>query len=110
MTWRWPFGVEAQMEALEEHLAAQGDDAIDFFWQRLRARAVTQQLPAGAVKLVDVGAGAGAFGEYLRRYFPSVEYHFVEPLASLDEALSQRFGSHRNARALADFREFDVVV
>jgi SAM-dependent methyltransferase len=98
------------MQALEEHLAAQGGDAVDFFWHRLRAKVVAGQLPHGAFKLLDLGAGAGAFGEYLRRHFPSVEYHFVEPLESLEVALNQRFGLQHNARALADFRQFDVVV
>jgi SAM-dependent methyltransferase len=98
------------MEALEEHLTAQQEDAVDFFWHRLRAEAVSQHLPAGAIKLLDLGAGAGAFGEHVRRHLPSVEYHFVEPLASLEGVLNQRFGLERNARSLADFRTFDVVV
>jgi hypothetical protein len=101
---------EAVMEALEEHLTAQKKDAIDFFWHRLRARAVSQELPPGPVKLLDVGAGAGAFGEYVQRHLPRVEYHFLEQLDSLDALLTRRFGSDRNARALDDFRAFDVVV
>jgi hypothetical protein len=98
------------MEALEEHLAAQDESAIDFFWHRLRAQAVSGQLPSGPLKLLDIGAGAGALGESLRRRLPRVEYHFVEPLGSLEEGLNQRFGLERNARRLADFRMFDVVV
>jgi SAM-dependent methyltransferase len=98
------------MEALEEHLSAQRDDAIDFFWHRLRAEAVSQKLPAATAKLLDIGAGAGVFGEYLRRHRPSVEYHFIEQLAPLEAALGQRFGLKHNARDLADFREFDAVV
>jgi hypothetical protein len=98
------------MEALEEHLSAQREDAVDFFWHRLRAEAVSQKLPAAATKLLDIGAGAGVFGDYLRRHRPSVEYHFVEQLASLEAALNQRFGADKNARQRLDFREFDTVV
>jgi hypothetical protein len=98
------------MEALEEHLRAQSEDAVDFFWHRLRAEAVSQRLPSGPIKLLDVGAGAGAFGEHLRRHLPRVEYHFVEPLGSLEALLSQRFGPNRNAAFLPDYRSFDVLV
>jgi SAM-dependent methyltransferase len=98
------------MEALEEHLTAQREDALDFFWHRLRAEAVSQRLPSGPIKLLDVGAGAGAFGEHVRRHLPTVEYHFVEKLDSLEAALCQRFGADRNARALRDYRIFDVLV
>ena len=98
------------MEALEEHLAAQEHSAVEFFWHRLRADAVSQWLPPGAVKLLDVGAGAGAFGEHARRKLPAVQYHFIEPLASLEASLSERFGADRNAAASSDFRAFDVVL
>jgi hypothetical protein len=98
------------MDALEEHLAAQKEDATDFFWHRLRIQAVCEQLSSGPLKLLDIGAGAGVFGESLRVAYPNVEYYFVEQISSLEEALNRRFGLQRNAKGLADFREFDVVV
>lgn len=98
------------MEALEEHLAAQHAGASDFFWHRLRSRVVSAQLPSGPLKLLDLGAGAGVFGEHVRRGLPAVDYHFLEPLSSLETDLARRFGSERNARSLPDFRTFDVVV
>src|SRR4051812_3259142 len=96
--------------ALEEHLAEQLSSARDFFWQRVRCEAVGRFLPAGPSSVVDVGAGAGLFGEYLRSKLPRARYHFVEPLASLERSLEGRFGAERNAKAAVDFRGFDAVV
>jgi SAM-dependent methyltransferase len=60
--------------------------------------------------VVDVGAGAGLFGEYLRSKMPLARYHFVEPLGSLERSLESRFGAERNARGAPDFGRFDAVV
>lgn len=88
------------MEALESHLTPQLDRSGDFFWHRLRWRAVRRYVPADVpLVVVDVGAGAGLLGEYLAAERPLVEYHFVEPIDSLRRSLEARFGPQRGAGA-----------
>lgn len=78
---------------LETHLLAQLDQSKDFFWHRLRWAAVKPWLPRDSGDLLDVGAGAGLLGEYLRSDRADLRYCFVEPLASLRAALAQRHGA-----------------
>ena len=94
------------MSLLEAHLQRQLEQSRDFFWQRVRWRAVRGRLPANErFTLVDVGAGVGLTGLYLRSEFPLARYRFVEPLASLVEHLEGAFGAEANlndAPAFAD--------
>lgn len=79
---------------LESHLQRQFEHSQHFFWHRLRWRAVRGSIPKGQrCELVDVGAGAGLLGEYLRRDRPLVEYGFVEPIESLASTLCVRHGA-----------------
>jgi hypothetical protein len=92
------------MNRLEDHLDGQGDRFGEFFWHRLRWRAVSEFLPRDApFSVVDVGAGTGHFGAYLAREYPLAEYYFVEPLPSLEEQLETRFGALHNARRWNDY-------
>jgi hypothetical protein len=87
------------LSSLETHLNAQGDQFAEFFWHRLRWRAVSDYLPKDRrFSLVDIGAGAGHFGTFLERTYPMAEYHFVEPISSLESQLEVRFGAARNSR------------
>ena len=96
--------------ALESHLTPQLDRSRDFFWHRLRWRAVRRYVPAGTpFRLVDVGAGAGLLGEYLAAERPEVEYRYLEPIASLEETLERRFGPQANARELARYEGARLV-
>lgn len=98
------------MNLLENHLRRQVDHAGDFFWHRLRWKAVARNLPVDRTfRLVDVGAGAGILGEYLERARPQGKYHFVEEIASLEQRLVERFGSDRNARKWTSYAGVDVV-
>ena len=74
--------------ALEEHLTEQLAGREDFFWHRIRCEAVAGLLPRdGPFKVLDIGAGAGLFGEFLRSTLPqapavqanSTAPKFVEP-------------------------------
>lgn len=81
-------------EALEAHLRRQVEHSQRFFWHRLRWRAVRSYLPENeAFELVDVGAGAGLLGRYLEQDRPLARYRFVEPIPSLQEFLTERYGS-----------------
>ncbi len=94
------------MEALEGHLRRQIEHSRNFFWHRLRWRAVASYLPKDeAFTLVDVGAGAGLLGLYLRQDRPLATYRFVEPLDPLERHLEQQFGADANTRHLPDYRE-----
>jgi hypothetical protein len=59
--------------------------------------------------LVDVGAGAGLLGDFLRRRVPAAEYGFVEPLESLERHLEANYGSPSNFRDAEIFRGVEVV-
>lgn len=87
------------MSALEPHLLHQLDHSASFFWHRVRFGLVASLLPRGrAVRVLDVGAGAGFLGDFLRRERPDAEYLFVEPLEALERELERRFGAAANAR------------
>lgn len=85
------------MSSLEAHLRRQIEHSRDFFWHRLRWRAVASQLPAARpFRLLDVGAGAGLLGVFLRRDFPQATYMFVEPIDSLQRYLESSYGVTAN--------------
>jgi hypothetical protein len=86
------------MDPLERHLAHQIEHGREFFWHRLRWAVVSRFLPEGSFTLVDVGAGVGLVGEFLRDRRPEAAYRFVEPIAFLEEHLARRFGPAANAR------------
>lgn len=83
---------------LEKHLVAQVGAQREFFWHRLRWRAVRRFLPAGdcTFSVLDIGAGAGFAGEYLRDGYFAAQYAFVEPIAALRASLAGRFGVDRD--------------
>jgi Methyltransferase domain len=89
---------------LESHLNRQAQRSKSFFWNRLRWDLVTSQLPPRtAFELVDVGAGPGFLGDYLRQAQPEVDYRFVEPLEGLENGLEERFGAAANLRESDSF-------
>lgn len=99
------------MTSLETHLATQAKQSRDFFWHRLRWRAVRRYVPPDRrMDLVDVGAGAGLLGEYLRAERPSVRYLFVEPIVSLERELERRFGVDSNARSVETYSAHVVTL
>jgi len=98
------------MNALESHLQRQIEGSQDFFWQRVRQRAVANYLPAARpFALVDVGAGAGLLGAFLAERYPSGSYRFIEPLDSLQRHLENRYGTDANARNLESFEGIEYV-
>jgi Methyltransferase domain len=96
------------MEALEQHLNRQMERSRDFFWNRVRWELVSSKLPAGPAELVDVGAGPGFLGDFLRDRHPQIAYRFVEPIEGLENHLADRFGSDANRRD-RDFGEAGYV-
>ncbi len=70
----------------------------DFFWNRVRWELVCSRLAASRSELVDVGAGPGFLGDFLRRHRPEVAYRFVEPIEGLELGLEERFGAAANRR------------
>jgi len=98
------------VSALESHLLRQIEHSRDFFWHRLRWRALSFYLPADrSFRLVDIGAGAGLLGDYLRRCVPQASYGFVEPIDSLEQYLESCYGAASNFRGLAAYRDVEIV-
>jgi hypothetical protein len=87
------------MEALELHLNRQMERSREFFWNRLRWELISSQLPAaGTAELVDVGAGPGFLGDFLRERHPAIVYRYIEPIDGLERQLEDRFGADANRR------------
>ena len=88
---------DQMVNPLEEHLKTQLDSPRSFFWHRLRWLALAEWLPKQKkITLLDIGAGAGFAGEYLREERPLADYKFIEPLSSLEASLLSRFGLASN--------------
>ncbi len=85
-------------QPLEAHLNRQLERSRDFFWNRLRWNLIASQIPSGQRQVVDVGAGPGFLGDYLKRHRPEIEYGYVEPIEGLERSLSERFGAGANRR------------
>lgn len=97
------------MDGLERHLAHQLEHGREFFWHRLRWAVVSAYLPSQSFTLVDVGAGIGLVGEFLRLERPSATYRFVEPIPFLEEQLEQRYGAGANAKNDARYDGASIV-
>ena len=97
-------------EALEAHLRRQIDHSSQFFWHRLRWRVARSYLPEDRpFELVDVGAGAGLLGAFLRRDCPHATYRFVEPIDSLRQYLRGRYGAAADAGDDATYASAEFV-
>jgi hypothetical protein len=92
------------MDPLEAHLQRQIEHSRDFFWHRVRWKAVAGELDGGPFVLTDVGAGIGLVGDYLAAEHPRSTYRFAEPLDSLVSELESRFGAAANANAEDSYR------
>lgn len=86
------------MDPLEQHLARQAELSRDFFWNRLRWELVDSEIGSDCERLVDVGAGPGFLGEFLRERRPGIEYWYVEPIEELESRLAAHFGAEANRR------------
>jgi SAM-dependent methyltransferase len=99
------------LNSLEAHLRRQIDHSRNFFWHRLRWRAVAAHLPADRTfRLLDVGAGAGLLGVFVQRDFPRASYLFVEPIDSLARYLETVYGVGANAARLSSYRDVEYVL
>jgi hypothetical protein len=98
------------MSTLEAHLRRQIEHSRDFFWHRLRWRAVASHLPHSLpFQLLDVGAGAGLLGVFLNRDFPLATYRFLEPIHSLQHQLEITYGVAANATELSSYESIQYV-
>jgi SAM-dependent methyltransferase len=86
------------VSTLESHLNRQVERSREFFWNRVRWELVDSYLPASATTVVDVGAGPGFLGDYLKENRPDLGYAFIEPLEGLEAELEGRFGADANWR------------
>ncbi len=95
---------------LEAHLDRQIEESRDFFWHRLRWDAVVSRLPRDeAFELVDVGAGIGLVGDFLRAERPLAGYRYEEPIEALQDHLAERFGAEAEVPAGAPIPDAGYV-
>ena len=97
------------MDPLEAHLHRQIEHSRDFFWHRVRWKAVAGELTGDRFVLTDVGAGIGLIGDYLADERPAVTYRFVEPIEFLVRELESRFGAAANANDAADYAGSEYI-
>lgn len=98
-------------EPLESHLLRQIEHSRDFFWHRLRWRALRDYVPDDRpIEVVDVGAGAGLLGEFMQRDIPLAQYRFVEPLDALRVHLVARYGAESDYGAKPSYDGAHVIV
>jgi hypothetical protein len=88
----------------------QSSSELGTFWHRSRSAFVGDVIDrVGAREVVDVGAGAGHLGRWLRRHRPEVRYRFQEPLPSLSDALERSFGAASLVQPDDDLHFADLV-
>lgn len=69
------------------------------FWHRTRFGMVRREMRTiGASCVVDIGAGSGLLGDWLRRVEHDVDYRFAESSSSLANGLRERFGTESEVR------------
>lgn len=91
------------MDPLEAHLQQQIEKSRQFFWHRLRWKAVARELCDGPFVLTDVGAGIGLVGDYLAVHYPTSTYRFIEPIDFLVADLEERFGAEANVNGVGTY-------
>jgi hypothetical protein len=97
---------------LAQHLHHQSSmNANGHFWHRLRWRWVQKRLhrlrPARAI--LDLGAGAGVAGNYLK-HEPEYQYWYAEPIPSLRKKLQNDFGSTFDLTDSPKYSQIEVVL
>jgi 2-polyprenyl-3-methyl-5-hydroxy-6-metoxy-1,4-benzoquinol methylase len=99
---------DASMEAHLRHLLGRAPT----FWHRIRYRLILGSIPVGApVRVVDVGAGTGWFGEALVVDRPRARYAFIEQIADMRERLRGIHGSSADVGDGRDpFQPDDIVL
>jgi hypothetical protein len=81
---------------------AEPDAQTFWHWVRFALVAAAAQ-QRGASMIVDIGAGSGMLGDWMRESAPALRYRFQEPSELLDARLAARFGvaaRHDEAHAL----------
>lgn len=96
------------MDDLESHLVGQDVDRTSF-WHEIRASVVIDLLSVESPVVADVGAGTGFLGEVLARSHPSARYRFLEPIETLANSLSARYGDEARLHSLAEICEASMV-
>jgi SAM-dependent methyltransferase len=78
---------------LERQQLDVADPVAMTYWHRVRFELVVRHVDAtGAQRVLDVGAGSGLFGEWLRQNRPDLGYGFTETSEVLRRGLIERFG------------------
>ena len=87
------FVEEVEPTPLERQQLAIGDWSRHTFWHWVRFDVVVSVATrAGVDTVVDIGAGSGMLGDWLRERHPSIDYRFQELSPTLDAALAEQFG------------------
>ncbi len=96
---------------LEHQLLEQRQSAKDFFWHKLRWRALSQYLPrVEPMHLLDFGAGSGLFYHIAQSERPTVKYSFAEISTVLRPALLKEHGAQADLTTSSAFTGIHAVV
>jgi hypothetical protein len=88
------FADVAEPTSLERQQLAIGDSSRHTFWHWVRFDVVAGvSTRAGVDTVVDIGAGSGMLGDWLREHHPGINYRFEELSLTLDAALGNQFGA-----------------
>jgi hypothetical protein len=88
------FADVAEPTSLERQQLAIGDSSRHTFWHWVRFDVVAQvSTRVGVDTVVDIGAGSGMLGDWLREHHPGINYRFQELSPTLDAALADQFGA-----------------
>ncbi|MFT5977831.1 MAG: hypothetical protein ACI9AO_000673 [Ilumatobacter sp.] len=88
------FADVAEPTSLERQQLAIGDSSRHTFWHWVRFDVVAGvSTRAGVDTVVDIGAGSGMLGDWLREHHPGINYRFEELSLTLDAALGDQFGA-----------------
>jgi SAM-dependent methyltransferase len=99
-----------QVSPLESQQLHQKALKYGTFWHRVRSEMAERELSRfGATKVLDIGAGAGHLGRWLKDTNPSIEYFFDEELETLRAQLVIEFGEDALRGPDGMIADIDVV-
>lgn len=98
---------ESQLEGQQRNLSSRGVT----WWHRRRFQELERFIESNPQirRCVDIGAGSGLLGDYLRERLPDIEYLWSESSEILSALLTQKFPTSSRVTNLSQFSTSDVI-